>query len=97
MIEKAVTHLESLKSDEDFRVERDVKAADEALARREQDKIDRRRGEAEACDRSRQHQLKRKEVLRQEELEADKTMVAQWMEHSDRLKASSSSSSTPIL
>ena len=54
MIDKAVNHLESLKSDEDFRVERDVKAADAALAKREQDKLDRRRAEMEACDRSRQ-------------------------------------------
>lgn len=86
MIDKAVSHLETLKSDEDFRVNRDVKAADAALAKREQDKIDRRRAEMEACHRSRQHQLERKRVLRDEELEADRNMVAKWMEHNDRLK-----------
>eukprot|EP00750_Incisomonas_marina_P031669 INCI8273.3.p1 GENE.INCI8273.3~~INCI8273.3.p1 ORF type:complete len:470 (+),score=149.55 INCI8273.3:194-1603(+) len=86
MIDKAVDHLESLKTDEDFRVERDVKLADAALAKREQDKIDRRRAEMEACDRSRQHQLERKRVLRQEELEADRNMVAEWMDHNDRMK-----------
>lgn len=86
MIDKAVTHLEAMKSDEDFRLERDVRLADEALAKREQDKIDRRNAEMEACHKSRQHQLQRKKVLRQEEAEADRNMVAKWLEHNDRMK-----------
>lgn len=86
MIDKAVTHLEALKSDEDMRLERDVKAADAAAAKREQDKIDRRNAEMAACHKSRQHQLARRKVLKQEEADADKAMVAKWLEHNDRMK-----------
>lgn len=85
MINKAVSHLEALKSDEDFRLARDVKLADEALARREQAKLDHRQQEMQACHESRQQQLRRKQILKDEEAEADRTMVAEWMSHNQRL------------